>query len=61
MNNPLYKLMLYNIKAHIDEKSPREIELQNGMNTFELTSALAILVGKSKEDVMSDYLNSLKK
>ena len=52
--------MLYNIKQHIGEKSPREIELQRGMNVFDLTSALGILVGKPKEDVMNDYLNSLK-
>ena len=55
MNNPVYDLMLYNIREHCSNPD------DDSYNAFILTSVLAILVNKSKEDVMKDYLNYINK
>jgi hypothetical protein len=60
MENDLYKLMLYNMRDYVKNELSMKETTRDDFSIFELTSAMAILVGKTKESVMDDYLKSIK-
>jgi hypothetical protein len=55
LNQPLYQLMLMNIK---DALKAQDNEVRGGDNftIFELTSALGVALEVTKETVMNDYI-----
>ena len=57
---PLYQLMLENVKEQISSQNPNRPTNQD-FNIFEITSVLGMVLGISKEEVMGDYLLSFKK
>jgi len=57
MENELYKMMVRNAKVQIESQDPNNPK-PDDFNIFTISEVLAMLVCKTKEDVMSDILNA---
>jgi hypothetical protein len=55
MENELYKMMINNAKEHIKSQNP-EKPSEDDFSIFTISSVLAILTGKTKEDVLLDII-----
>lgn len=57
MENELYKMMINNAKHQIESQNANEPKKED-FNIFVISEVLAMLVCKTKEDVMTDILFS---
>lgn len=57
MDNELYKMMVLNARTHIEDQDPANPQKED-FNIFNISEVLAMLVCKTKEDVIHDILNA---
>jgi len=57
MENVLYKMMISNASVHVSKQNPLNPE-RDGFDAFKISEVLAIVLGKSKEDILMDIVNS---
>lgn len=55
MENELYKMMINNAKEHIKSQDPEKPN-PDDFSAFTISEVLAILTGKTKEDVLLDII-----
>ena len=60
MNNPLYKMMILNAKAYLKSASDEDKVGLEHLDAFKISEVLALVLGKTKEDVMSDIIRDEK-
>ena len=56
MNNLLYKMMITNVKSYLRKQTEMNKLDNDHFNAFTFSSILAICLGKTKEDIMSDII-----
>ena len=59
MNNPVYKLMISNAREQLDSQNPNSPKTDD-FTIWDISRTLAMLLCKTKEDVMVDLINSSK-
>lgn len=57
MDNVLYKFMINNAKRKIESQNPLYPK-ESDFDIFQISEILAMLVCKTKDDVLSDILNA---
>jgi len=59
MDNPVYKMMITNLKHYFKNQTPQEA-LDTPFNAFDAAEVLSVALGKHPGDIVSDLLKEQK-
>lgn len=60
MNNPLYQMMIRNAATHLRKLNPNQVyksEEDTPVTIWQISEVLALVLAKTKEDIVADIIN----